>query len=85
MTVDYDGTQDLHASTVRFTASWCNPCKLFAPMFDKVAERSAGSYVVVDVDKHPITAGEFKVMSIPTVFVHGVRIEDPITWAKNLI
>ena len=82
MTVDYDGTQDLDNTVVRFTAEWCGPCKAFAPVFDKIASQSDDTFVVVDVDEHPQVAQNYRVMSIPTVVDHGTRVQDYMDWAK---
>jgi thioredoxin len=56
---------------IDFWATWCGPCKQFAPVFEAVAlERSAGlSFAKVDVDENPELASRFGVMSIPTIVV----------------
>jgi thioredoxin 1 len=86
MIIEYDGTQDLHKSTVRFTADWCGPCKKFAPIFNEVANRNLGSmFVVIDVDKYPITASKFNLRSIPTVMVDGENVGDVHEWAREML
>ncbi len=54
---------------IDFNATWCGPCRKFAPTFDKVAEEYASKAVFysVDVDQHPGLASQFRVQSIPTV------------------
>ena len=54
---------------VDFWASWCGPCRMFAPILDQVAEENAGSVKVVkvNVDEEPELAQQFGVMSIPTL------------------
>lgn len=54
---------------IDFNATWCGPCKQFAPHFDAVAEANAGKAVFysVDVDVHPELAGRYGVESIPMV------------------
>lgn len=54
---------------VDFNATWCPPCKKFAPIFDAVAERYAGRalFVSIDVDQYPEIAKAYGVSSIPTV------------------
>lgn len=54
---------------VRFTATWCGPCRSYEPLFNKhVHNREATAYVV-DVDDYPSVAGSYGVKSIPAVFV----------------
>ena len=52
-----------------FNATWCGPCKKFAPAFEKAAEVYGNQvdFYSVDVDQNPQTAKAFGVESIPTV------------------
>ena len=54
---------------VDFWAPWCGPCKMFAPILDEIASENHSGLKIgkVDVDNEPDLAGQFKVMSIPTV------------------
>ncbi|MDE6527442.1 MAG: thioredoxin fold domain-containing protein [Muribaculaceae bacterium] len=54
---------------IDFNATWCGPCKQFAPHFDAVAAENAGKAVFysVDVDVHPELAAQYGVESIPMV------------------
>ena len=53
-----------------FWASWCGPCRMLSPVVDEVAEERTDVKVgMVNVDEQPELAGEFGVMSIPTLLV----------------
>ncbi len=54
---------------IDFNATWCGPCRQFAPTFDKVAGDFASKAVFysVDVDVHPELAAQYGVQNIPTV------------------
>lgn len=53
-----------------FNATWCGPCRQFAPVFDKASEMFPGvDFVSVDVDINPQTAAAFGVNGIPHVAV----------------
>ena len=53
-----------------FWASWCGPCRLRSPVVEEVAEERTDVKVgKVNVDEQPELAGQFGVMSIPTLLV----------------
>ena len=53
-----------------FWASWCGPCRMLSPIVDEVAEERGDIKVgKVNVDEQPELAGQFDVMSIPTLLV----------------
>ena len=57
------------AVVIDFHAKWCGPCKMFAPIFERVAQNNAGKaeFVRIDVDKVPELAVKYSVDRIPTV------------------
>jgi len=51
-------------------AEWCQPCKQLSPVLERLANESAGQWVLakVDVDANPRISQALKVQSIPSVF-----------------
>jgi len=64
---------------VDFWADWCQPCKVLGPILEKVAEEHGGEFLLakMDIDANPLTAQQFRVMSIPNVwaFVDGKAVD----------
>ncbi|MGI6326344.1 MAG: thioredoxin [Saccharofermentanales bacterium] len=54
-----------------FWAVWCGPCRMVAPTVDKLAQDFKGRAVVgkINVDEESDLAEQFKVMSIPTLYI----------------
>jgi thioredoxin 1 len=54
---------------VDFWAPWCGPCKMVAPILDKLAEEYSGKLVIakVNTDENPEWAMHFGVQGIPTM------------------
>jgi thioredoxin 1 len=62
---------------VDFWADWCGPCKMIAPILEKLAEDFAGQVKIakVDVDANQRLSGAFQIQSIPTLmFVKNGKI-----------
>ncbi|MBR0473988.1 MAG: thioredoxin [Erysipelotrichaceae bacterium] len=56
---------------VDFFADWCGPCKMLAPVLEKLATEYEGKarIVKVNVDNDTALARQFGVVSIPNMFV----------------
>ena len=62
---------------VDFWAPWCGPCKMVAPILEKVAKENQGKLIVakVNTDENPEWATQYGVQGIPTLlFVFGGKI-----------
>lgn len=56
---------------VDFYADWCGPCKMMAPIVEKLAEEFDGRVKVgkLNIDENMQTAQQYRVASIPTFIV----------------
>lgn len=54
-----------------FWAPWCGPCKMIAPVLEELDSEMSDKVKIVklDVDENQQTAGEYGVMSIPTLIL----------------
>ena len=51
-------------------ATWCGPCRMLAPIVDKVSEEiSDVKFYKLDVDNNPNTSIKYGIMSIPTLLI----------------
>ena len=65
-------------------APWCGPCRMVAPVVDKLAEKYEGKFKFcrLNVDENPQTASKYRVMSIPTlIFFKGGKAVDTVIGA----
>ena len=67
---------------VDFWAPWCGPCRMIAPITEKLAKAYEGrfKFCKLNVDESPQAATKYQVMSIPMLlfFKHGAPVEQSI-------
>lgn len=56
---------------VDFWAPWCWPCRMLAPIFEKLAEdyKWKIKFIKVNVDENPKVAIEYRIQWIPTIMI----------------
>ena len=78
-------TQTGELVLVDLWAPWCGPCRMVAPVLERLAERYAGrvKVVKVNVDDNPQVARTFDASSIPTlVFLRDGKTVDRVVGAQ---
>ena len=79
---------------IDFSAVWCGPCQILAPVMEKLAEQYDGKAVVakVDVDEQRELAIQYRVMSVPTVIFlkdgkevdRKIGVREPVEYTERL-
>jgi thioredoxin 1 len=67
---------------VDFSAEWCGPCKMMAPILKQVANSMGDDARIlkVDVDRNPDAARAYNVMGVPTLIVFN---QGDIAWRRS--
>jgi thioredoxin 1 len=70
-----DTLDDNEIVLIDFWASWCGPCRQFAPVYEAVAERNPDVvFGKVDTEAEEELAGVFSIMSIPTLMIFREKV-----------
>lgn len=56
---------------VDFSAEWCGPCKMMAPILKQAKENlgDKATIIKVDIDKNRSVAEQFQIQSVPTLIL----------------
>ena len=56
---------------VDFSAGWCGPCKMMAPILKEAKDKLGDKAMIikVDVDRNPEAAEHFKIQGVPTLIL----------------
>ena len=72
---------------VDFWATWCGPCRMQAPILEKLSEELSDDELKIlkmDVDENPETARAFGIMSIPTLlFKKDGQVVKQVAWVHT--
>ena len=56
---------------VDFSAEWCGPCKMMAPILKEVTQKigNRARIIKIHVDRNPTVARKYQIVSVPTLIV----------------
>lgn len=60
---------------LRFTASWCQPCKAMSKILEEINKDVNIPIEVIDIDVHSEIAMEYGIRSVPTLVMKDSNIE----------
>ena len=86
-TYDAEVVQSDLPVVIDFWAPWCGPCRMMAPVFEKLAAEYEESvkFVKINTDEHPELAAQFGVQGIPTLIVanKGAEVDRHVGFAPE--
>lgn len=53
----------------KFSATWCNPCKMLTPVLKQIIESHDVTVVEIDIDEHPGVSAEWRIRGVPTLML----------------
>jgi thioredoxin 1 len=58
-------------TVLRFTASWCGPCKVLAPIIGELEAKHSdkAQFNTIDVDNQKEMAQQYNISGVPTVII----------------
>jgi len=63
---------------IKFWATWCQPCKIFAPTVEKLDKEFEGiTFLSIDAEQVPELVKQYKIRSLPTILIisNGEEVE----------
>lgn len=76
---EFNKVKESKLAVIDFSAQWCGPCKMLAPILDDVSKELNGkvSFFNIDIDENPTLASQFAIQNIPSLvlFKDGEKVD----------
>lgn len=68
---EFEQVKNDNIAVIDFSAEWCGPCKMLAPVMEEVSEElgDSVSFYNIDVDQNMDIAQQYRIVSIPALLV----------------
>lgn len=68
---EFEQAKEKEIAVIDFSAEWCGPCRMLAPVLEEVSEelRDTVTFYNVDVDENPDLAQSFGITNIPALIL----------------
>lgn len=68
---EFEQVKNDEIAVIDFSAEWCGPCKMLAPVMEEVSEEfgDSVSFYNIDVDENMDIAQMYKIVSIPALIL----------------
>ncbi len=76
---EFNKVKESKLAVIDFSAQWCGPCKMLAPILDDVSKELNGkvSFFNIDIDENPTLTSQFAIQNIPSLvlFKDGEKVD----------
>ncbi len=84
---EFAEVKEQELALIDFSAIWCGPCKMLAPVLEGVSEQLEGqlAFYNVDVDECPELADRFEISNIPAMLLlkKGEKVDMKVGFAPK--
>ncbi|MCI5937007.1 MAG: thioredoxin [Eubacterium sp.] len=77
---DFSKVLEEKIALVDFSATWCGPCQMLAPVLEELSEEMDVPFYAVDADENMNLVQQYRVINIPAVmiFKNGEKVAEQV-------